>query len=93
MWRRGGFRAARTSARYLALVIARANSVLRMRRSSGAYIVLRVHLEESDRLHRGENVVKMRGLSRRQWRTGIRARSRSKLWQRRYLPKSSVLSG
>ena len=29
----------------LALVIARANSVLRMRRSSGAYIVLRVHLE------------------------------------------------
>jgi hypothetical protein len=37
----------------LALVIARANSVLRMRRSSGAYIVLRVHLEESDRLHRG----------------------------------------
>ena len=35
---------------------------LRMRRSAGAHVVLRVHLEEADRLRRGEDVAKMRRL-------------------------------
>ena len=35
---------------------------LRMRRSAGAHIVLRMHLEESDRLRRGENVAEVLGL-------------------------------
>ena len=35
---------------------------LRMRRSAGAHIVLRVHLEEADRLRRCEDVAKMRRL-------------------------------
>ena len=33
-----------------------------MRRPAGAHIVLRVHLEEPDRLRHGENVAKMRWL-------------------------------
>src|SRR6266513_4231773 len=35
---------------------------LRVRRPSGAHVVLGVNLEESDRLRSGEDVVKMRGL-------------------------------
>src|SRR6267378_6633141 len=35
---------------------------LRVRRSAGAHVVLRVDLEETERLRKGENVGKMRGL-------------------------------
>jgi len=35
---------------------------LRVRRSAGAHVILRVDLEESDRLRRGEDVAEMRWL-------------------------------